>query len=481
MARMTEVATTTAGARAAVSRYEWREAFDMFAAADAAAPLDPDCLDQMAECAWWIGRMRHCIALRERAYTAFLKAGDVRRAAKVASFLAEHHGDLGELADAEAWIQKATRMLEDLPEGVEHGWLAFSNALLSRVMGDLVAAREFAKQADAIGARYGDKDLFALGHAFAGIAIAFTEDPDVGLPMVEEATQGAVAGELGARATGAIYCMMIAVNAQLADWQTAGHWSEAATNWCNRQAINGFPGICRVHRAEIMKLRGAFADAEEEARMATGELASFNLGFTAMAFRELGEVRVKMGEFDAAEDAFRQASELGVSPQPGLALLMVERGRVPAAATALRRALADTFLGPLDRAKLLPAQLDVALLMDEHDVARAAAAELDTIAQTHSAPALRATADAGAAAVALIDGDLAEAERAAQHAKKLFDDVDLVYESARVVALLSRISEAQGLHDQAREQLGAALRTFEEVGALPDAVRTREQLAALSA
>jgi tetratricopeptide (TPR) repeat protein len=479
-AEMTTVATGAEGAREAVSRYSWREAFDLFAAADAVAPLDPDDLDLMAECAWWIGKMRHCIALRERAHTAYVKAGNLRRAAAVGAELADHHGDLGEVADAQAWIQKSARMLEGLPEGVEHGWLNLVMAMLRRHEGDLEGALVFTREAAALGARYGDKDLFALGHAFSGICIAFTGDPDRGLPMVEEATHGAVNGELGARATGSIYCMMIAVNAQLADWQTAGHWSEAATNWCNRQAINGFPGICRVHRAEIMRLRGAFSDAEEEARVATGELASFNLEFTALAFRELGEIRVKMGDFEAAEDAFRQAQELGVTPQPGMALLLLERGRPQAAATALRRALAGHGLGALDRAKLLPAQLDVALLLDDADVARAAAAELDIIAQAHSAPALRATADSAAAAVALVDGELDEAERAARRGKVLFDGIDLAYESARVSVLLGRIAQARGDLEAAHAEVQSGLATFEEIGALPDAQRTRALLAELN-
>jgi tetratricopeptide (TPR) repeat protein len=476
---VTSVATGVEAAREAASRYAWREAFDLFAAADAAAPLDPGDLDQMAECAWWIGKMRHCIALRERAHTAYVKNGDMRAAARVAIELADHHSDLGEMGDATAWIQKATRMLEDQPGGPEQGWLNLVLAGIARKRGDLEGALALVTEAAAIGARHGDKDLFALGHAFSGICIAFTDDPGRGLPMVEEATQGAVNGDLGARATGMIYCMMIAVNAQLADWQTAGHWTEAATNWCNRQAISGFPGICRVHRAEIMRLRGAFTAAEEEARVATAELASFNLEFTAMAFRELGEIRVKMGDLDAAEEAFRQASELGVMPQPGLALLLVERGRPEAAATALRRALADTSLSPLDRAKLLPAQLDVALLVDNADVARSAAAELDAIARARTSPALQATADAAAAAVALVDGELGEAEQAAQRAQTLFDEVDLRYESARVSMLIGRIRQARGDADLAREDMTAALATFETIGAQPDATRARELIGAL--
>ncbi len=471
---MATVAPGLEGARDAVARYAWSEAFDLLAAADAAEPLGPDDLDLMAECAWWIGRMRHCIALRQRAHAQYLKAGDVRRAAAVAVELAVHHGDLGEVGDSSAWLQKADRMLEHEPEGPEHGWLALAKGLQYRDVGDMSTALDHAGKAAAIGARHGDKDLFAFGHAFQGVCIAFTGDPDRGLPMVEEATEGAVAGELGPRATGWIYCMMIAVNAQLADWQRAGHWSEAATRWCNRQAINGFPGVCRVHRAEIMRLRGALSEAEEEARTATTELASFNLMFTALAFRELGEVRLKMGDLDAAEEAFQQAGEMGVAPEPGLAMLLVQRGRPEPAARSLRRALADTSLGPLDRAKLLPSQVEVALLLDDVETARAAATELEAIAAVHSVPALRATADASAAAVALADGALDDALVRAQGARSLFDEVDLVHESARAATLVGMIQHARGDVDAARAELTAAADVLDRIGAVPDATRARE-------
>src|SRR5688500_3941216 len=91
-------------AQDARSRYSWGEAFDLFAAADAVEPLGPDELHQMAECAWWIGKMRHCIALCERAHGAHLKDGNVLRAARVASDLGQHHFDLMEFQSAAAWI-----------------------------------------------------------------------------------------------------------------------------------------------------------------------------------------------------------------------------------------------------------------------------------------------------------------------------------------------------------------------------------------
>ncbi|MGH3368661.1 MAG: hypothetical protein ACRDPR_01545 [Nocardioidaceae bacterium] len=475
---MTEVSAVSE-ARAAASRYAWREAFDLLAVADAAAPLEPDELDLMAECAWWIGKMRHCMALRERAHTAYRKQGNVRRAARVALDLTQHHGDLGELGDASAWLQNASRLLDDQPEGAEHGWLSLSRAMVAHDEGDLDAAVRHAEEAARLGERHGDPDLLALGLAFHGVGLVFTDDSERGLHLVEEATQAAVAGDLGARATGTIYCLMITVHSQVADWERAGHWAEAAKRWCDRQAISGFPGVCRVHRAEILRLRGFLSEAEEEARVATTELGSFNLMFSALAFRELGEVRLKMGDLDGAEDAFHQAAEMGVTPQPGVALALVERGRVQAAGTGLRRTLAGKGMGALERAKLLPTQLDIALMLDDLPTARAAADELAEIAAHHGTPALRATADAGAASVLLAQGALADAERAAHDARTVFTEIDLSYEAARVSQVLGGIHLARGEPDRARADHRAALDTFDRIGAVMDAQRTRTLLAEL--
>jgi tetratricopeptide (TPR) repeat protein len=475
---MTHTGTELDKAREAATSYAWREAFDLFAAADADEPLRPDDLDAMAESAWWIGKMRHCIALRERAFASYLKQDDVRRAARVAIELGEHHADLMEGGNATGWIQRAARLLEGQPEGAEHGWLECGNGLLAHMQGDIATAQAHIVEAGRIGGRFGDRDLFAVSLALEGILEAFSGDPERGVRLVEAATVPAVNGELGPLATGKIYCLMISVNAHVADWQSAGRWTEAATDWCNRQAINGFPGVCRVHRAEIQRLRGALSEAEEEARTATVELGSFNLLFAALAFKELGEVRLKMGQIDSAEEAFRQAGEMGVVPQPGLAQLQVQRGNPKAASVMLRRALGDTNLRPLDRGKLLPTQVEVALLQGDLDLARAAAVELGTIADSHSSPALRAMADAASAAVGLADGRLEPAAQAAIEARRVYDEIDLCYESARASLLLGQIYQAQGDAELGRVELSLALSTFESIGAVPDAALVRQLLAA---
>ncbi len=80
-----------------------------------------------------------------------------------------------------------------------------------------------------------------------------------------------------------------------------------------------------------------------------------------MAFYETGEMRRRCGDLAAAEDAFRSAHELGMDPQPGLALLRHAQGKPDPALTTLRLAIDGDHVGGLRRARLLAALIDVAL------------------------------------------------------------------------------------------------------------------------
>ena len=92
---------------------------------------------------------------------------------------------------------------------------------------------------------------------------------DEGFPLLEEATIAAVNGELNPFMAGVAYCSMIASCRDTTDYRRASEWTEATHRWCERQSINGFPGICRVHRAEIVALQGALDRAEQELLQAT--------------------------------------------------------------------------------------------------------------------------------------------------------------------------------------------------------------------
>jgi tetratricopeptide (TPR) repeat protein len=170
----------------------------------------------------------------------------------------------------------------------------------------------------------------------------------------------------------------------VADYRRAAEWTVAAAAWCERQAITGFPGVCRVRRAEIMRLRGEFSQAEDEARRAQTELTAFGrLPQAGAGAYEIGEVRLRLGDLDGAEKAFGAAHQLGHEPHPGLALVYLARGRTEAARSSIATALADAF-DPLHRARLLAARVEIALAGHHIADARAAAGELGEIASRYT-------------------------------------------------------------------------------------------------
>ena len=119
----------------------------------------------------------------------------------------------------------------------------------------------------------------------------------------------------------------------------------ALTRWCEQQPdMVAHKGVCLVHRAEIMQLRGDWPDALEEARRAAERFTQGVLNQRALgqAVYRQGEVHRLRGEFGAAEEAYREASRRGREPQPGLALLRLAQGKSDAAAAAIRRALGET-------------------------------------------------------------------------------------------------------------------------------------------
>jgi hypothetical protein len=143
--------------------------------------------------------------------------------------------------------------------------------------GDLDAALEHARRAAELGRRHRDRGLEMLGLHNEGCILVTKGEVDDGMRLVDEATAAAVAGELGPQATAIVYCNTISTCRDLVDVGRASDWTEAAGRWCERQAITGYPGICRVHRAEVLRLRGAWSAAEDEARRACEELRDFSL------------------------------------------------------------------------------------------------------------------------------------------------------------------------------------------------------------
>ena len=167
------------------------------------------------------------------------------------------------------------------------------------------------------------------------IASGATSD---GVSLMEEASFAAVNGELSPFTTGVTACRMISACRDLTDYRRASEWIEATERYCDRQSLAGFPGVCRVHRAEVAAVTGAWDSAEQELERATVELGRFKATPPqADGFYAIGDIRRLKGDFEGAEAALREAHERGRSPQPALALIRLAEGKVKAAGDRHRR------------------------------------------------------------------------------------------------------------------------------------------------
>jgi class 3 adenylate cyclase len=463
--------------REAAARHAWKEAFDLLTQADAGDPLGPNDLATLGEAAWWIGKNEACIRARERAFAAYLDGGDQAAAAGMAITLARDHRVRLESGIARGWILRAERLLANQPESAARGWLLRMHAQQAASESDTERALELTREALDVGMRVGDRDLQAIALHDQGEYLVRLGRIDEGLAMADEATVAAVGGELGPWATGVVYCNTISLSDALADYRRAGEWTEASIRWCERQSIAGFPGICRVHRADVIRLRGHWVEAEREARQACSELEDSGLlMYAGEGFYEVGVIRLRMGDLEAAEDAFRQAHQKGRDPQPGLALLRLAQGRVEAAQAAIRRAVDETTIR-LDRAKLLPAAVEIAVTAGDLQFARAGTDELDSIAEEFRSPALHAEAAMCRGSVEMAEGNPASACRSLKRSWQLWQEVDAPYEAARARMLLGAAYRAQGDEEAAVLELQAARAAFERLGAALDLRHVAELLA----
>src|SRR5919201_228600 len=468
-----------AGGRDAIRRYAWRDAFELLTAADKAGALEAEDLEGLAEAAWWNGRSDECISARERAYTLHLEAGRPRQAAFVALALAKDQFGRHAASIAQAWLRRAQRLLKDEPVGIEHGYMKRLEAVIAiEGEGQIDRGLELARETLEIGTRLGDRDLIALALQDQGRALVSQGQLTEGMALLDEATVAALSGELKPYHTGVIYCNLIDLCQAMADYGRAGEWTEAARRWCERMAIAGFPGMCRVHRADVIRLRGAWREAELDARSAFDELRNFHVGYAAEAQYLIGEISLWRGDLTEARDAFHKAHELGRDPNPGLALLHLAEGKGDAAAAAIRRGLSKEQR-PLARARLLLTQVTIALASGDRAAAETAARELKQTAETYRTSALKAEALIAEAAARHLAGDPETAVRDLCEALTLWRSVDAPYEEAKTrVALASAYRDA-GDVDGAVLELRAAQANFRRLGAAQDDRQTVQLLAQL--
>lgn len=473
---------STRRARDALDRHAWDEAYDLLTEADEDGSLLAEGLEMLASAAYWTGRPDATIDAYERAYAAYLDEGNPERAAMVAFQLASQHGMRMQLPQAQGWGGKAVRLAEADPDWPVNGWLIWMQGLLLWIMeSDFAAAIERYDEAIRFAERSGDRDLSAMSLHDKGHALCLLGEVERGMPILDECMATVVGGELDPAAAGYVYCGMIGICSKLGDYGRATQWTESTLRWCERQSVPGFPGVCRVHRAELRRFHGELTEAERDAVTACEELPRYAfVSELGPAYYEIGEARRMLGDSAAADEAYARAEEFGKLPEPGRSLLRLAEGKVQAAGAGIRRALTEVG-NPCLRVRLARAQVEIAIADDDLDTASAASDELDTLVEGFGTASLRAMASGARGAVLAARGDTAEAIPFLQRARNAWLELDAPLEAADTRLVLARAFAAIGDEDAARREARAAREAFEQVGARPGAETARRFLDALTA
>jgi class 3 adenylate cyclase len=462
--------------RDAIRRLDWVEGYELLRAADEAMELDPEDLMLLGEAAMWNGQMEMVHPYFERAYRGYLQQGNMLRAAYVATWIAHNQKNELQPSVANGWMSRAKRLLDLEEEAPEHGYWALEKSLVELGEHNFPEALALAKQAEELGRRFGDRNLEIRALQRQGNVLIGQGEVAEGKLLLDEASAAALAGELDPFSTLVVYCNTIGACRDVADYESAGEWTDRASEFCDANAMTAFPGMCRVNHAEVMKFKGRLTEAQELADRAGAELRVWNPRIAGAAFYELGEVRLRLGELAQAEQAFREADELGRTPEPGLSLLRLAQGNAKGALSSIRRAVGNDSLSLPAQARLLPAAVEVAVAAGEAEEAAGYAERLSSIADVYETSALKASAAFARGKVALALGDADAAYHDFRQARTTWESTGATYDVARAREQLGKALRASADEDAAIWELQAAAARFERLGAVRDAERIAELL-----
>ena len=459
-------------AREALDRQEWAEAFAAFEEADSQIELTADDLDRWATTAFWMNRIDVAISARERSHAKYVKADQPALAARAAIELAQDNYQKGARTVCNGWLARTEKLLKSIPDAVENGYMARVKAKIAiEADQDFDTALDQSSKALEIAERHGDADLCALATQDRGRVLVLKNQLKEGMALLDEAMAMMISSELSPIVIGMTYCNMISMCEKIADYRRAGEWSDQAVRWCKPHSESAFPGICCVHRAEFMNVRGDWIAAESEAERAVSMSAGYSAAIAAEAHYVIGEIKLRQGKYREAEASFQEAHRRGRQPVPGMALLWMAQGRTDAARSLIDRALSSSEVD-LERIRKLPAGVEIALSIGDLETARSRADELMSLAERFGSGVFSAHTDHAVGTIALAEGDFETALQSFGAARKSWQAVNMPHEEARTRICMATAYWKEGESDLAELEAQAARKAFETLGATADLART---------
>ena len=454
-------------ARDAYSRGDWRAAYDHFGRVHQAAELNTDDLSSYGMAAWRLGHGRQSMQLSEQAFNRLIAADDVHGAAMKAVEVALQWFNGGDLTITRVWLNRARRLHEKAPDDRILAYLLYVDSLVAIDEGRNEVAAALAEELADVTRRLDSPGFNALCWTAIGVTMIPFARTSEAFAQLDEAMMPVLADQVPVDWAGDIYCAVIYECHRLADLNRMKTWFEAMEVWRAGPKVSAswYGTTCEVHKMDLHSATKDYRQVEERLINALAALGDFP-ATAGKGYYELGEIRRRQGNIDDARAAFAKARELNRDPQPGEALLRCRLGEDAAAWSDLRMAM-DAEQDAINRVRLLPAAVEIALARDRVDEADHYCTELEVDAAKFDSPGFRAWALQARGAVLVKQGRAAEALPVLRDALGRYRNTQCRYEMAQVYEWMAQAHQACGDQAGAESDTAAAASIYQQLGAQP--------------
>jgi ATP/maltotriose-dependent transcriptional regulator MalT len=456
-----------ATARAAYADGDWRTAYDLFTKAQETEQLETNDLSDFGLAAWRLGHGRHSMQLSEQAFNRLNAANDTHGAAMKAVEVALQWFNGGDLTITRVWINRARRLHDQQPDDRILAYLLYVDSLVAIEQGRNDVAKDLAEQLQEVTDRLNDPGFTALCFTASGVTMLPFARTSEAFAQLDEAMMPVLADQVPVDWAGDIYCAVIHECHRLADLNRMKTWFEAMEVWRKGPKVTAswYGTTCEVHKMDLHSATKTFGEVEQRLLDAIAAMGDFP-GTAGKGLYELGEIRRRKGDLDGARQAFAQAREHNIDPQPGEALLRSQLGEADAAATDLRMRM-DAENDDINRTRLLPAAVEIALARNKIDDADRYCTELEDGAEKFDSPGFRAWARHARGAVLVKQGKAAEALPVLQDALRRYRATQCRYEMAQVYEWMALARTASGDAEGAKAETANANAIYQQLGATP--------------
>ena len=452
-------------ARRAATTQSWEDAATLFEKADATGTLEGEDFHQWALALQCTGRSDAAIPVLVRAVAAHNKAGNVRLAVTDAVTLSGLHFERGQAAIAKGWLTRAEDWASESDDAATTATVLWMKSKVAAFDGEPELALSLADAAYTAVRHKDAVTIEALSLVYRGFYRLCLGDTRAGLADQDHAATLALSSnDLDPVMGGILYCNILWASRMFGDWARADQWTLGYQKFCSEGGVE-LTGSCQLHRSEVLGVRGSLGEALMRIQDSLARLSSDAPWSIGDAHRVLGDIQSAIGNDDVALEAYDKAYSLGWDPEPGRAMLLLERGEAEAAYANLERSLIGKSWWTLQRRGILFAHLALmAAHTGRHQQALELIEELSGSPDRWPMPSIRALTNEAQAVLAQARQDFEAAVRHLHLARQLWSSIEGRVQAVRLRLRIAQLQlEGSDIRGAAAE-IHAAQLTAKELG-----------------